>query len=87
MGELAISTAGAFLRDTVAQRTERELFNQIERIRIIVTNDTIVATCWCYALDVLACVPMGRVTNENFKAICWPQIQRAVEIALAGGSG
>jgi hypothetical protein len=84
--ELAISIAGALLRDTMAHRTERELFNQIERIRIIVTNDAITAICRHYSLDVLSCVPIDQITNENFKAIRWPQIQRAVEITVGAGA-
>ncbi len=88
--ELAISIAGAFLRDTLAHRTERELLNQIERIRIIVTNDTIASICRQYALDVLSCVPVAQITNENFKNLRWPQIQREVEFEVgvrdAGGS-
>lgn len=84
--ELAISITGAFLRDTIAHRTERELFNQIERIKIIVTNDKITAICRQYALDVLSCVPVDQITNENFKAIRWPQIQRAVEFTLGAGA-
>jgi len=80
--ELAISIAGACLRDTIAHRTERELFNQIERIRIIVTNDTIASICRQYALDVLTCVPLDQITNENFKNLRWPQIQREVEFKV-----
>ena len=77
--ELAIGIAGAFLQDTLAHRTERELFNQIERIRIIVTNDAIATICRRYALDVLSCVPIDQITNENFKTLRWPQTQREVE--------
>jgi len=80
--ELAISIAGAFLRDTIAHRTERELFNQIERIRIIVTNDGVTAICRHYALDVFSCVPIDQITNENFKAVRWPQIQHAVKFTV-----
>ncbi len=76
--ELAIGIAGAFLRDTNAQRTERELFNQIERIRVIVTNDTIASICRQHGLDVLSCVPLDQITNENFKIRRWPQIEREV---------
>ncbi len=83
--QLAISVAGAFLRDSIARRTERELFNQIERIRIIVTNEEIAAICQHYGLDVLPCVPIDQIANENFKAIRWPQIQRAVEITVDPG--
>jgi hypothetical protein len=75
--ELAISIAGAFLRDTMAHRTERELFNQIERIKIVVANDAVASICRQYALDVLSCVPIDQITNENFKAIRWPEIRRA----------
>lgn len=81
--ELAISIAGEFLRDTLAHRTERELFNQIERIRIIATNDKIASICRQYALDVLSCVPLDQITNENFKNLRWPKIQREVELKLA----
>jgi hypothetical protein len=84
--ELAISIAGAFLRDTIAHRTERELFNQIERLKNIVTNDRITAICRHYALDVLSCVPIDQITNENFKAIRWPQIRCAVESAVGAGA-
>lgn len=84
--ELAISIAAAFLRGTIAHRTERELFNQIERIKIIVTNDAIAAICRHYSLDVLSCVPIDQITNENFKAIRWPQIQRAVEFMVGAGA-
>jgi hypothetical protein len=80
--ELAIRVAGAFLRDTVAQRTERALFNHIERIRIIATQDTIAAICRRYTLDVLSCVPLDQITNASFKAIRWPQIQHAVKSAV-----
>jgi hypothetical protein len=76
--ELAISIAREFMRDTLAHRTERELLNQIERIRIILTNDTIASICREYALDVLSCVPLDQITNENFKARRWPQIKREV---------
>jgi len=76
--ELAISIAGAFLRDTAAQRTERELFNQIERIGIIARNDGVAAICRESGFDVLSCVPIDQITNENFKTTRWPQIQRAV---------
>lgn len=79
---LAIGIAGAFLRDTVAHRTERELFNQIERMRIIVTHGKIVAICRQYELDVLSCVPLDQITNESFKNVRWPQIQRAVALAM-----
>jgi hypothetical protein len=85
--ELAISIAGAFLRDTIAHRTERELFNQIERIRIIVTNDTIASICRQYLLDVLSCVPLDQITNENFKNLRWPQIQREVEFKVGVRAG
>jgi hypothetical protein len=77
---LAISIAGGFLRDILAHRTERELFNQIERIRIIVTNDPIAAICRQFALDVLSCVPLDEIRNETFKARRWPQIRHEVEI-------
>ncbi|MGH8148730.1 MAG: hypothetical protein ACRETB_01955 [Steroidobacteraceae bacterium] len=78
--ELAISIAGAFLRDTLAHRMERELFNQIERIRIIVTSDAIASVCRRHALDVLSCVPLDQITSEKFKHRRWPQIQREVEL-------
>jgi hypothetical protein len=84
--ELAIRIAGAFLRDTIAHRSERELFNQIERIRIIVTKDTISAICRHFALDVLSCVPIAQIRNENFKTVRWPQIQRAVEFPVGAGA-
>ena len=77
--QLAIGIAGAFLRDTAAHRTERKLFNEIERMRIVVMNDAVAATCRQYALDVLSCVPLDRITNENFKNRRWPQIRREVE--------
>jgi hypothetical protein len=80
--QLAISIAGAFLRDTIAQRTERELFNQIERIRVILMNDKIAAVCRDFALEVLSCVPLDEIRNENFKARRWPQIQREVELKI-----
>jgi len=52
----------------------------------MVTNDMIAASRR-YGLDVLGCcVPNGQITNENLKGIRWPQIQRAMEIASAGGS-
>lgn len=84
---LAIRIAGAFLRDTLAHRTERELFNQIERIRIIVTTDAITSICRQHALDVLSCVPLDQITNEKFKALRWPQIRREVESAILRVSG
>lgn len=88
--ELAIRIAAAFLRDTLAHRTERELFNQIERIRVIVTTDTVASICRQYGLDVLSCIPLDQITNESFKDLRWPQIQREVELkigkrALRGG--
>ncbi|HEY6456276.1 MAG TPA: hypothetical protein VIY90_13470, partial [Steroidobacteraceae bacterium] len=73
-----ISMVGAFLRDTIAHRSERELFNQIERMKNIVTNETIAPICRHYALDVFCGVPLGQITNEHFKALRWPQIQREV---------
>jgi hypothetical protein len=79
---LAIDVAGALLRDTLAHRTERGLFNQIERIRIILTDPKIAAVCRQFALDVLACVPLERITNEAFRSRRWPQIQRDVHLAL-----
>jgi len=82
--QLAIGVAGAFLCDPLAHTTERALFNQIERIRVIVTNQKIAPICRQFALDVLACVPLERITNEIFKAIRWPQIQREVQLALGG---
>jgi hypothetical protein len=54
----AISIAGGYLRDTLAHRSERELFNQIELVRLIVTNDRVAAICRQLALDVLSCVPL-----------------------------
>jgi hypothetical protein len=80
--ELAVRIAGAFLRDDIAHRTERELFNPIERIRTIVTNDAIAPLCRQYALDVLSCVPLDRITNERFRNIRWPQIRREVELEV-----
>lgn len=80
--ELATRIAGAFLRDGIAHPTERELFNQIERIRTIVTNDTIALLCRQYALDVLSCVPLDRITNERFRNVRWPQIRREVELKV-----
>lgn len=77
--ELAISIAGAFLRDTLAHGNERQVFNQIERIRIIVTNDAIASICREFSLDVLSCVPLDQIKNEAFKIRRWPQIQREVE--------
>jgi hypothetical protein len=77
--QLAIGIAREFLRDSLAHRTEREAFNQIERIRIIVINDKIAPICRQFALDVLSCVPLGEIRNENFKTLRWPQIQREVE--------
>jgi hypothetical protein len=82
--QLAIGVAGAFLRDPLAHTTERGLFNQIERIRVILTNEKIAAVCRQFALDVLSCVPLERITNETFKAIRWPQIQREVQLAMGG---
>jgi hypothetical protein len=76
--QMAISMAREFMRDTIAHRTERELFNQIERIKIILMNDAIASICHEYALDVLSCVPLDQITNENFKARRWPQIKREV---------
>ena len=84
--QLAISIAGAFLRDGVAHGNERELFNQIERIRVIVTNEKIAAICREFALDVLSCVPLEQITNENFKTRRWPQIKREVQ-SMTGVSG
>jgi hypothetical protein len=72
--ELAISIAGAFLHDTIAHRTEG--------IEIIVTNDGVTAICRHYALDVFSCVPIDQITNENFKAVRWPQIQHAVKFTV-----
>ena len=84
--ELAIGIAAAFLRDALAHRTERELFNQIERIRIIATNDAIASICREYRLEVLACVPLDRITNENFKNRRWPQIRREVDLKVGVGA-
>jgi hypothetical protein len=81
---LAIGITGAFLRDALAHRPERELFNQIERIRVIVTNDPVAAICRQFALDVLSCVPLDEIRNENFKTRRWPQIRHEVESAFRG---
>lgn len=77
--DLAVGIAGAFLRDAIAHRTERELFNHIERIRIIVMNDAVASICRQYALEVLSCVPIDQIANESFKNRRWPQIKREVE--------
>ena len=76
------SIVGLHTEEVRKRAAERELFNQIERMKIIVTNDAIGAICRHYALDVFSCVPIDQITNENFKAIRWPQIQRAVDFTL-----
>jgi len=81
---LALRIAGAFLRDTIARGKEREVFGQIERLRDIVTEPSIAAVCRGFGFEVLACVPLAQVTNENFKTRRWPQIRR--DIALSIGS-
>jgi len=84
--ELAIQIAGAFLRDTLAHGSERELFNQVERIRIIVTQDPVAEVCRQFALDVLSCVPLAQIGNENFRVRRWPQIRREVRSKISPGT-
>ncbi len=77
--ELAISIAGAFLRDLIARGNERPIFGHIERLKVIATNDKIAAVCRDFGLDALSCVPLDLITNEKFKANRWPQILREVK--------
>ncbi|HTY48294.1 MAG TPA: hypothetical protein VMB48_01230 [Steroidobacteraceae bacterium] len=84
--QLAIGIAGAFLRDTIARGQERDVYNQIERMRLIVTHPAIATICREYGLDVLAGVPLEQIRNENFRARRWPQIQREVAEAVGPGA-
>jgi hypothetical protein len=77
--ELAIGIARAFLSDMIAQGNERLIFRQIERIKVIATNDNIAAVCRKFGLDLLSCVPIDLITNADFKLKRWPQIAREVE--------
>ena len=83
--QLSIGITAGFLRDT-GGRSERDFFNLIERLKNIVTHDKIAPICRQFSLDVLSCVPLDSISNENFKAIRWPRIQHEVASKTGGAA-
>jgi hypothetical protein len=80
---LAIAMTERFLRAMANSREERELFNLIERLRMIVVADPVASVCRQFQLDVLPCVPLDAIRNDQFKARRWPQIQQEVHAKIA----
>lgn len=71
---LAISVVAAFLRRQAAEASKRELLDHVKEIREIALDRSLAKVYYECGFDVLSCVPVGRIQDENFRQIRWPQI-------------
>jgi hypothetical protein len=85
--QLAISVAGAFLREQLEGAPEREVLGFMERVGAIAAATDLVRVCIAHGFDVLACVPVAQIKNANFRRFRWPQIRHEVEEAMASIGG
>jgi hypothetical protein len=81
--QLAISVAGAFLREQLEIGPERAVLRFIERVGALAVAKDLVSVCIAHGFDVLACVPVEQIDNENFRRFRWPQMRHEVEEAIA----
>jgi hypothetical protein len=71
---LAISVVAAFLKQRAAEAPKRELLDHVKEIREIALDKSLAKVYYECGLDVLSCVPVEQIPDENFHKIRWPQI-------------
>lgn len=71
---LAISVVTAFLRQQAAEAPKRELLDHVKEIREIALDKSLAKVYFECGFDVLSCVPVEQIEDENFRQIRWPQI-------------
>ena len=71
---LAISVVTAFLRQQAAEASKRELLDHVKEIREIALDRGLAKVYYECGFDVLSCVPVEQIQDENFRRLRWPQI-------------
>ncbi len=74
---LGIDVARAFLEQQTREASPRKLLDAIERIAKIAQDKDLDAVFYEYGFDLLAVVPVDRVTSEEFRTKRWPQVVAA----------
>jgi hypothetical protein len=71
---LAISVVTAFLRQQAAEAPKRELLDHVKELREIALDKSLAKVYYECGFDVLSCVPVEQMPDENLRQIRWPQI-------------